>query len=277
MTADDSTLSAEFLELVRVIRALRDPDTGCPWDKVQTHTSLKPYMLEESYELLDAIDAGEAGHIREELGDVLLQVLLHSQIGSDEKTFTLEDVVRTLRLKLVERHPHVFGTASASTPDEVRAQWEAQKAEKRRQASKDSGGKEEKKSALHGIARALPGLRKAQLMGERVVSLGFDWPDRTQVVAKLDEEFSELLAEVEAAPENRTRIEEELGDLLFTAAQLARHVGIEAEDALQKGCEKFRRRFSQVEQALEHPGPDAPPADRATLTGLWRKVKDGEH
>ena len=261
-----------FQKLVEVIARLRDPECGCPWDKEQTHHSLKKYLLEESYELFDAIDAGDLGAIEEELGDVLLQVLLHAQIGSESSGFSMESVSLKLREKLIERHPHVFGEQKLETADQVRRAWEKGKQRKK----EDEAGK--RSGTLAGLPRSLPALAAAHTIGEKVGSVNFDWNSSAEVLQKVREEFSELLEEdghprpdhLQAAASPRLR--EEFGDLLFTLAQYSRKLGFSAEDALREANAKFIDRFSKVELAAS---ARAKVPSRDEMLQLWQRIKAG--
>ena len=217
-------------ELIDVVAKLRAPD-GCPWDREQTHTSLRPNMLEEAYEAVDAIDENDMAHLREELGDVLLQVLLHSQIASESNEFTLDDVAKELKEKLIHRHPHVFGTAKINNADDVLKTWDKLKSEE----------KTERKSAMDGLSRSQAALISAQKISKRAVKTGFEWPNEESLydcVMSEIEEFKE--AEIE---KDKNHIEEEMGDILFAIVNLARWNKIDAEQALLKANKKFEKRF----------------------------------
>lgn len=247
-----------FAKLVEIIKQLRDPEKGCPWDKEQTHQSLKPYLIEESYETLDAIDNADPQKLCAELGDVLLQVVLHAQVASDsgEKAFNAEDICKLLSEKLIRRHPHVFGDTVAETSSVVLKNWEKIKEKER----------EHKGSALDGIPSQLPGLLKAQRLGEKTARLGFDWPNTEGVTNKILEELQEMQAE-----ENLSAAKaEEFGDLLFTLVQWARHQKIDAEESLRVACQKFTRRFVAMEKLSEKPISDL---DLQEKEELWQKVK----
>jgi len=251
--------------LVAVLRRLLEPD-GCPWDRAQTHRSLKPYLVEETYELLDAIDREDDAAIREELGDVLLQVVFHAELARAAGRWDLDDVARGIADKVVRRHPHVFGEgAVARTPSEVERRWdEIKRAETRRS------------SLLAGIPAGLPMLRQAAKLGERAARIGFDWPDAAGVRGKVDEELAELDA-ARTAGDNEA-IRKELGDILFTLAQLARHLHHDPEEALREAAGRFRARFAAMEAQGEAEGrPLSPDGDgRRTLDELeamWRRAK----
>ena len=222
-------------ELISVIAKLRAPD-GCPWDREQTHSSLRPNMIEEAYEAVDAIDDNDIPHLREELGDVLLQVLLHSQIASENGEFNIEDVAKELKDKLIHRHPHVFGGAHLDTPDEVKKAWDELKAEE----------KTERISAMDGLSRSQAALISAQKMSKRAVKKGFEWPNEESLYDCLNSEIEEFKeAELEA---DKSHMEEELGDILFAVVNLARWNKIDAEQALLKANKKFEKRFRKMEE-----------------------------
>ncbi len=242
---DEEQIAHAFIELVRIIAKLRDPNGGCPWDLKQTHQSLKPYMIEEAYEALDAIDAVAAGKaapssLSEELGDVLLQVMLHAQVAVDQGHFSIVDVIGALSKKLIARHPHVFGSERAETADEVLKNWERLK----------QNDREGPKGVLDGVPRSMPSLLKAQRMGEKVSRVGFDWDTLAGVREKVLEEIKEFLDEYsrDGGGEKMERAQEEFGDVLFSLAQWARKAGINSEEALQAANDKFKRRFAAMER-----------------------------
>lgn len=227
-------------ELIAVIAKLRAPD-GCPWDRAQTHASLRPNMIEEAYEAVDAIDDNDMKHLREELGDVLLQVLLHSQIASEEGDFTIEDVAKELKDKLIHRHPHVFGNANLSTPEEVKEAWDKLKAEE----------KTHRKSAMDGISRCQAALMSAQKISKRAVKSGFEWPNEESLYDCIYSEFDEF--KQAKAEGSKSHMEEEFGDILFATVNLARWNKIDAEQALLKANKKFEKRFRKMEELAVKP------------------------
>lgn len=252
-----------FEKLTAVIARLRDPHGGCPWDLEQTHATLKPYLIEEAYETIEAIDR-HPEKLPEELGDVLLQVVLHAQVGKDGGTFSIDTVVEGLTQKLISRHPHVFGETVAKDSRQVLENWEALK-KKERTADE---------SILSGVPGSLPGLLKAQRIGEKVARVGFDWADAAGVADKVSEELAEFLeARKEATKEDRAHLEEELGDLLFSLVQFARKLGVDAEDCLQRGNQKFIERFQKLEKLA---GPEMKSLGLPRLTELWSQVKSSE-
>ena len=244
-------------ELIDVVAKLRAPD-GCPWDREQTHTSLRPNMLEEAYEAVDAIDENDMTHLREELGDVLLQVLLHSQIASESNEFTLDDVAKELKEKLIHRHPHVFGTAKINNADDVLKTWDKLKSEE----------KTERKSAMDGLSRSQAALISAQKISKRAVKTGFEWSNEESLydcVMSEIEEFKE--AEIE---KDKNHMEEEMGDILFAIVNLARWNKIDAEQALLKANKKFEKRFRKMEDLATKPLNDY---SFEEFDNLWKQAK----
>ncbi len=223
-----------FDELIRVMAQLRAPE-GCPWDREQSHRSLRPYLLEETYEALEAIDAEDWARLSDELGDVLLQVVFHAQLASERGDFDIEDVVAGIVAKLRRRHPHVFGTVSVSGADEVVDRWE--------QIKRGEAGCEGRESALDSIPESLPALQRAHKLQRRAARAGFDWDDIAGPRAKIDEELGEVAAADAAS------VEHEIGDLLFAVVNYARFLGVEPESALRRANERFIRRFRSVERA----------------------------
>ncbi len=256
---------------------LRQPD-GCPWDREQTHESLRKHLLEESYEVYDALGRGASSDLAEELGDLLLQVVLHAQLGAEEGVFDLTDVQRVLATKIVRRHPHVFGDAEARTSADVTRQWETIKAGERADAARVESDAQTAgatpaapRSALDGISRSMPALAASQEMQERAAALGYDWPTVDGIVAKVHEELAELAAAV--SPAERA---EEAGDLLLVLVNLARRNGVEAEGALRGANDKFRRRFGAVERMAAERGVALRELDFDALDALWDAAKDEE-
>ena len=249
--------------LLEIMRRLRDPERGCPWDREQTWASIAPHTIEEAYELEDAICKGDSQHVRDELGDLLFQVVCQARIAEEAGAFAFDDVVDSICDKLERRHPHVFGETRAESAAQVSTAWEAQKA-RERSASGGSG-------ALDGIAVGLPALTRAGKLGQRAARVGFDWPDPAGVLDKLREELAELDAAL--ASEGRSQAGEELGDLLFTAAQLARHLGLDPETCLRSASRKFETRFGGIEQALAAEGRSAAEITPAELERLWERAK----
>jgi len=262
MTDRFSQGASAFETLCRTMATLRAPG-GCPWDAKQTIESLKKYLIEETYECVDAIDQGDTENHCEELGDVLLQVVFQSEVRQEQGGFDVAAVCNAINDKLVRRHPHVFekDTAAAQNAEEALANWEARKAQER---GKDS-------SCLDGVPRSLPGLLRAQRTGEKVSAMGFDWPDSQGVLEKVREEFEELADAKKDGTQNDR--EEEMGDLLFSLVNLCRHWNIGAEDALGGAIQKFHDRYRHVEAALAKNGRSANQADAQELDELWRSAK----
>lgn len=250
--------------LVDTVARLRG-ERGCPWDREQTVESLKPYLVEETYELLDAIDSGDADRHAEELGDVLLQVVLQAQIRAEQAAFTIDDVAHRLCEKLIRRHPHVFGDTAVSDAQEVLRNWEIIK----RREHNGTG-----RSALDGLPRHLPALQKAQRIQSRAARLGFDWPDAAGVLDKIVEEIEEVRRAADA--EDAAGVAEEMGDLLFSIVNLCRFLGVDAEQALRAANAKFGARFRAVERRVQRAGGDMHKASLDELEAHWQAVKDGE-
>jgi len=250
--------------LLETVAGLRAED-GCPWDRKQTLKTLKQYLIEESYELLDAIDSGSVEHHMEELGDVLLQVALQAQIRAEEGAFDFDKVADRLTDKLIRRHPHVFGTAEADTPDDVLRNWEQIKAEER---------KESRKTIFDGIPGHLPALQKAQRIQSKAARIGFDWSDVKDVAAKIDEELDELRRAIRSR--RKAHIEEEVGDLLFSVANLCRFVDVVGEEALQKCNRKFIRRFHDMELRILDSGRSLSECSLAEMEKHWVAAKRAE-
>lgn len=247
----------EFKELVEVIARLRAKD-GCQWDREQTHSTLRPNMIEEAYEAVDAIDDNDLKHLQEELGDVLLQVLLHSQIASEEGAFSIEDVSRELKEKLIHRHPHVFGNVKVNSTDDILNNWDKLKAEE----------KTHRKSAMDGISKAQSALMSAQKISKRAVKTGFEWPNEKSLYECIYSEFEEFKeAEKEG---NRDHMEEEFGDILFATVNLARWNKIDAEQALLKANKKFMKRFRKMEELATKPLNDY---SFEEYDALWKQAK----
>jgi tetrapyrrole methylase family protein/MazG family protein len=244
---------------------LRQPD-GCPWDREQTHDSLRKHLLEETYEVYDALEQGATPALAEELGDLLLQVVLHAQLAAEAGVFDLADVQASIARKIVRRHPHVFGDAEARTAADVNRQWERIKAEER--AETDSTAS---RSALDGISASMPALAASQEMQERAAALGYDWPDIEGVLDKVAEELAEL-ARATGTDERR----EEFGDLLLVVVNVGRKLGIETEGALRAANDKFRRRFRRVEAAVAERGVAIRDLDFEALDELWDAAKIAE-
>lgn len=250
-----------LLDLMRRLRS----EGGCPWDREQTLATLKPYLLEECYEVLDAIDSGDRGRLCDELGDLLLQIVFQAQICSEEGCFGFDDVARTISEKLIRRHPHVFGEVKVSGSADVVRNWEAIK-------KGEQGASRE--SAVDGIPRHAPALHKAQQVQKRAARVGFDWDSAHQVVEKVEEEVGEVRAAM--ASGDARKIKEEIGDLLFAAVNLSRFLGHNAEEALNETVEKFIRRFQGIERRLHEQGRKMTECKLAELDAIWNDLKKTE-
>jgi tetrapyrrole methylase family protein/MazG family protein len=251
---------ASFQGLQETVAHLRSPE-GCPWDREQTHESLRAGLLEEAYESVTAIDQGDLEGLREELGDLLLQVLLQTQIAAEAGTFKMPDVIQGIDAKLKYRHPHVWGETVVDDTRQVLQNWEELKHEE----------KQERESVLDGVPAALPALQQANTYGQRVARVGFDWPDVAGVVAKVREEMDEL-----RAAETREHREAELGDLLFAVANWARWLGIDPESALRKANARFKRRFAHLEREARRRGADLDDLSIDELEAFWQAAKESE-
>jgi len=251
--------------LLEVMARLRDPDNGCPWDIEQTFETISPYTVEEAYEVADAIDRGDMHALREELGDLLLQVVFHSQMAKDKGLFAFEDVAKGIADKMTERHPHVFGDIVFESVEEQKAHWESLKQSEREQKTPDTV------SAVDGVALALPALTRAEKIQKRAARVGFDWPELAPVVDKLSEELDEFREA--AASGDAVSIEDEIGDLLFTVTNVARHLKTDPEQALKKATAKFERRFKDVERRVIDDGLDMSEQSIDKLDEYWRQSK----
>jgi len=261
-----------FIELVEIMARLRAPG-GCPWDREQTHDSIKGLAIEEAYELAEAVDQRDDAELASELGDLLMQVVFHSQIASEEKRFDVRDVMRTLAEKLVRRHPHVFGDHEADTSHAVLRNWEAVKAEERRA----KGQSEAAASMLDSVSAAVPAVMESLQMTTKVARVGFDWPAVSGALEKLREELAELEAELAAGRErDRRAVEHELGDLLFAAVNVARLAGVDPEVALKGSNRKFRRRFGHIERRLAEQGRAPADSTLEEMDALWDEAKAAE-
>ena len=259
-----------FDALVQTIWRLRQPD-GCPWDRVQTHESIERNMIEEAYEAVDAIEQHDQAHLREELGDVLMQVLLHAQIDADEGGFTIDDVCAELNEKLIRRHPHVFGDVDASDPEEALASWDEVKRQEREAAGKTSSEAIEP-GLLDSIPRAMPALMQCQKISKRAAKAGFDWPTTDDVWQQMASER----AEFEAEEPGSAAAAEEFGDILFSLVNVARREHIDAEAALRASNDKFRRRWDAMEKIAGQRGVELAELSFEDLNALWDEVKASE-
>jgi ATP diphosphatase len=254
---------AELRRLLDIMAALRDPDCGCPWDKEQSFATIAPYTIEEAYEVADAIGRGDVGGLPDELGDLLFQVVYHARMAEEAGRFDFADVARAIADKMVRRHPHVFGDAAARNAAEQTVAWEAHKRAER--AAKAEAG------TLAGVPVGLPALTRAAKLTARAARVGFDWPDAAAVLAKLDEEVAELRAELpEARPE---RLADEVGDLLFVLANLARKLDLDPEECLRGANHKFMRRFNKIEELAASEGKILPEMQLEEMEVLWQRIK----
>jgi len=254
--------------LLAVMAWLRDRQHGCPWDIDQTFRTIAPYTIEEAYEVADAIDRNDMPALKEELGDLLLQVVYHSQMASEAGAFRFEDVAAAIADKMVDRHPHVFGDLKIADADAQTISWEARKAAER---AKKVGA--EPLGALDGVARALPALLRAEKIQRRAARVGFDWKTIGPVIDKIEEELGELRGEIEAGKLDQARITDELGDVLFAVANLARHCKVDPETALRSTNDKFERRFRYVEMQLAAQGRKPAEATLEEMEALWQEAK----
>lgn len=275
----------EFDEFVDTIAALRAPG-GCPWDREQTHESIAKNMIEEAYEAVDAIEAGDTVHLREELGDVLLQVVLQSQIAADAGEFTIDDVCRDVNEKMIRRHPHVFGSAKAQSAGDVLELWDSVKlAEKDAVDGRAVDGGKDREGLLDGIPTGFPALMQAQKISRKAVSAGFEWDTLEDVWGKVDEEIAELRDAFASAPKTdkgkvtegaKAEVELEFGDVLFTLVNVARKMGVDAESALRASSAKFRRRWAFIEGAAWAQNRKVEELSMDEMQALWDEAKEGE-
>ena len=267
----DISMSDPLTELLAIMAKLRDPVTGCAWDREQTFQTIAPYTIEEAYEVADAIEQGDLTAVKDELGDLLLQVVCHARIAEEVGAFDFHDVACTIGDKLVRRHPHVFGDGTAHDEAAVTAQWEQRKAEERAARAAAEG---RAASALDGVANNLPALLRAVKLQKRAARQGFDWPEAGDVLDKIAEEIDELREELHHR--NVDRLTDELGDVLFALVNLARHISIDPEAALRHTNAKFERRFRAIESALAAQGRSTQDADLAEMERLWQRAKAAE-
>ena len=262
--------------LLAIMARLRSRENGCPWEIAQDFSSIAPYTIEEAYEVADAIERGDFEDLKDELGDLLLQVVFHAQMADEEGKFAFGDVVEAITAKMIRRHPHVFGDLDASDAAAVKLRWNAIKAEEkaeratRREADGMAGNAA---SLLDDVPVALPALTRAVKLQKRAGTVGFDWNDPHAVIAKLREEIEEIEQELAQAEQDRDRLEDEVGDILFAATNLARHLSIDAEKALRRSNAKFQSRFSHIETGLARRGRDIADASLDEMEALWVEAK----
>ena len=268
MTQKPDKPAGDIQELLAIMRRLRDPKGGCPWDLEQNFATIAPYTIEEAYEVASAIEAKDYAALKDELGDLLLQVVFHAQMAGEAKMFAFEDVVRAICDKMIRRHPHVFAAGGAKTPEAVTVAWEEIKRRER------EGKVAAAASLLDDVPRALPALMRAIKLQNRAAEVGFDWPSAVHVTDKIAEETREL-AEASASGRN-AKVAEEFGDLLFAMANLARHLKVDPEDALRAANAKFVRRFKAIESGLAAQGRKPEDASLDEMEALWQKAKEQE-
>ena len=261
-----------FEKLVAVQARLRAPD-GCPWDREQTHATLRTYLIEEAYEVLEALESGDDAKFAEEMGDLLLQIVFHSQIAREEERFTVADVIREIHDKMVRRHPHVFGENRAKNAAEVLKNWEQLKKEERSAAAKKNGGGKKAESLLDGVSKALPAALQGLQLTRRAARIGFDWESADGVFEKMKEEAGELRRELASGGKGSARAEEEMGDLLFATVNLARWLEIDPEIALKKANAKFAARFRAMEARAAKSGRKLADAPREEMERMWEQAK----
>jgi ATP diphosphatase len=267
--------SREIERLIAIMAALRTPGTGCPWDLEQDFATIAPYTIEEAYEVADAIARGDLLDLKDELGDLLLQVVFHARMAEEAGAFDFGDVVESITSKLIRRHPHVFGEARDLSPDGVKALWgEIKRAEKEERRRERGVSEEPAAGILDGVPAGLPALARADKLTRKAATVGFDWPNAAQVIDKIEEEVREVREALEAG--SRGEIEDEIGDLLFAVANLARHARVDPESALRNANTKFERRFRAVETALAAGGRTPAEASLDDMEDLWVKAKTAE-
>lgn len=271
----DKEPTAQIDELLRIMAALRTPKTGCPWDLAQNFKTIAPYTIEEAYEVADAIEQGDMGALKEELGDLLLQVVYHARMAEEAGAFAFDDVVASIAAKMIRRHPHVFGSEAERSAGAQPGFWEQAKARERAEVE---GADAKRESVLDGVPAGLPALTRAVKLQNKAARVGFDWPSLKPVFEKLREEMGELEGAVasDQGAENSAAIEEEFGDLLFVVANVARHLRLDPEATLRAASQKFVRRFQAVEQKLAADGRTPSQSNLAEMDKLWDEAKVDE-
>lgn len=267
--------SKDISRLIEIMAALRNPDTGCPWDIVQTFETIKPYTIEEAYEVGDAIERRDMDDLCDELGDLLLQVVFHARIAEEAGTFSFGDVVEAITTKMIRRHPHVFAVSDADTPETVKIQWDEikrqEKLERAERRARRGITEDGKAGHLGSVQRSFPALTEALKLQERAAKVGFDWSSAEPILDKIEEEIGELR---EALKDGDSRkVADELGDLIFAVVNIGRHVHADAEDALRGTNTKFRRRFSHIETSLQATGETLEAATLERMEELWQAAK----
>jgi ATP diphosphatase len=266
------TPSRDITRLLEIMAALRTPGTGCPWDLEQNFSTIAPYTIEEAYEVADAIERVDLADLKEELGDLLLQVVFHARMAEEERAFNFGDVVSAITEKLIRGHPHVFGDEKSQTADSVKGMWDRIKAQEKTEKAARNGGTVEN-GALAGVPVVLPALTRALKLQSKASKVGFDWNDPRAVLHKIREEADEIEAELDCAPEAAAA---EVGDLLFAAVNLARHLEADPEVVLRRTNQKFERRFAAIERALAARGKAPADATLAEMDALWDEAKAAE-
>jgi len=264
--------SRDISRLLEIMAALRDPETGCPWDIEQDFDSIRHYTIEEAYEVSDAIERGDYEDLRDELGDLLLQPVFHAQMASEQGLFDMGDVIEAITAKLIRRHPHIFGDKGADGIEEAKTQWDEIKAQER--ARKVERQAKETNSILDDVPKTLPSLARADRLGKRAASVGFDWPDANSAAAKVREELEEISEAITSG--DKAAIAEEVGDLLLAAASLARLAGVDPEAALRDANHKFSRRFAYVEQRAREDGIALEAAGLERLDTYWEEIRKAD-
>ena len=266
--------SRDIARLIEIMAALRTPGTGCAWDLAQDFRSIAPYTIEEAYEVADAIERGDLSDLREELGDLLLQVVFHARMAEEQGAFAFPDVVEAISVKMIRRHPHVFGERRDWTPDEVKASWGRIKAQEKAERAAEraaAGAADEGGGLLSSVPGGMGPLKQAVKLQSKAGEVGFDWNDPKAVIVKMREELAEIEAEIDAG--DAERIEGEIGDLLFVIANLSRHMKVDPEAALQRTNVKFRRRFAHIERRLAENGRTPAQSTLAEMDALWNEAK----
>ena len=258
-------------KLLRVMEQLRDPQTGCPWDKQQTFDTIVPFTIEEAYEVADAIEHGNMTDIKDELGDLLFQVVFYAQLGREQNEFDFEAIAGTVAEKLIRRHPHVFSDANVNSTQEVKLNWEAIKRQER-----EAKGQVEDQSVLANIPKGMAPIPRAHKIQKRCAKVGFDWPELTPVVDKIQEEIEEVLEEAGREHVDHEALTSEVGDLMFAVVNLARHLNVDAEAALRATNNKFEKRFRAVETHFQQGGGSLQEASLEEMEAVWQKVKSND-
>ena len=269
----------DIQDLIAIMARLRKPGTGCPWDLKQDFSTIAPYTIEEAYEVADAIERGDFDDLKDELGDLLLQVIYHARMADEEKRFAFADVVEAITTKMIRRHPHVFGDLESRDAAAVKERWEAIKGEEKAERAArrgGAGGAPPPASLLDDVPVALPGLTRAVKLQKRAGKVGFDWNDPHAVIAKIREEILEIERELSPAARDQDGLEDELGDILFAVANLARHLSVDPEAALRHANAKFTRRFAHIERELDRRGQKLGEASLDEMEALWIEAKERE-